>query len=269
MTPKVKAEFLRVCEKLEFICNPSPPTVERVRFPHPESLTARDVGSLLRSAPQGLVVEALKFDSSILEYRPYSLTEARYVFPAYFSHSLAEWVCTDCRECRVVAGRWFNTETEKAGRNVVVQLMTLLLSESSFRESTAVTGAAYFSTMSGVQLGIRQVDRVRSQGVLIHVCSSTSSTTECRKLLDYVVDSAYQLHGGMGPVSVVSSRDLRTGKSIPHLFSRSEISRALASHMTFLPNPASMHTADTIADLLLTNSQPPTVRHSTGYFHSQ
>lgn len=260
MTPKVKAEFLRVCENLECICNPSPPTVERIRFPHPESLTAKDVGSLLRSAPQGLVVEALKFDNSILEYWHYSLRETRYVFPAYFSHSLAEWVCTDCRECRVVAGRWFNTETEKAGRNVVIQLMTLLLSESSFRESTAVAGAAYFSTLSGVQLGIRYVDRVRSQGVLIHVCSSTSSTTECRKLLDYVVDSAYQLHGGMGPVSVVSSRDLRTGKSIPHLFSRSEISRALASHMTSLSNPTSMPMTETLSDLLLSDPQTQPVR---------
>ncbi|CAI8048199.1 5'-3' exonuclease PLD3 [Geodia barretti] len=211
----------QVYRNLECVANPSPPTVERVSFLHPESLTASQVGSLLRSAPQSLVLDVLKYQQSILEYQHHSLQETRYVFPAYFSRSLAEWVCTDCRNCRIVAGRWFGVATEN--------------------------------------LGIRYVDRVRSQGVIVQVCSPTSSDEtgiECRNILDYVIESAYRVHRGIGPVSVVSSRDLRTGKKIPHLFSLSEVSQALATRKTFLPNPASMHTADTIADLLLSDTPP-------------
>jgi hypothetical protein len=205
------------------------------------------------------VLDVLKYQQSILEYQHHSLQETRYVFPAYFSRSLAEWVCTDCRNCRIVAGRWFGVATENVGKNFVVQLMALLLSNACFPKHSAVDGAAYFSTATGVQLGIRYVDRVRSQGVMVQVCSPTSSDetgSECRNILDYVIESAYRVHRGIGPVSVVSSRDLRTGKKIPHLFSLSEVSQALATRKTFLPNPASMHTADTIADLLLSDTPP-------------
>ena len=253
----------QVYRNLECVANPSPPTVERVSFLHPESLTASQVGSLLRSAPQSLVLDVLKYQQSILEYQHHSLQETRYVFPAYFSRSLAEWVCTDCRNCRIVAGRWFGVATENVGKNFVVQLMALLLSNACFPKHSAVDGAACFSTTTGVQLGIRYVDRVRSQGVIVQVCSPTSSDEtgiECRNILDYVIESAYRVHRGIGPVSVVSSRDLRTGKKIPHLFSLSEVSQALATRKTFLPNPASMHTADTIADLLLSDTPPQAVR---------
>jgi hypothetical protein len=249
----------QVYRNLECVAKPSPPTVERVSFLHPESLTAAQVGSLLRSAPQSLVLEVLKYQQSIVEYQHRSLRETRYVFPAYFSRTLAEWVCADCRNCRIVAGRWFSVATENVGKNFVVQLMALLLSNACFPEHSAVYGAAYFSTTTGVQLGIRYVDRVRSQGVMVQVCSPTSSDEtgmECRNILDYVIESAYRVHRGIGPVSVVSSRDLRTGKKIPHLFSLSEVSQALATRKTFLYNPASMHTADTIADLLLSDTPP-------------
>ena len=260
VSSKVNLHDYQVYESLECISNPSPPTVERIRFPNPESLTATQVGSLLRSAPQSLVVEVLRHQQSIVEYKHCSFNETRYVFPAYFSHTLAEWVCIDCRNCRVVAGRWFSLATENAGRNLVVQLMALLLSDTSFPKHTAVDCAAYFSTRTGVQLGIRYVDRVRSQGVMVQVCAASDETaTECRRLIDYVIDSAHRLHGGIGPVSVVSSRDLKAGKKIPHLFSLGEVNCALATRQTFLANPALMHTADTIADLLL-DSQAQIVR---------
>jgi hypothetical protein len=80
---------------------------------------------------------------------------------------------------------------------------------------------------------------------------------KCRKLLDYVVELANSISRDIGSsVSVVSSRDLRAGKEMPHLFSRSEVGKAVASRQGFLSNPSHLHTADTFSDLLLSDSPP-------------
>ena len=224
---------------------------------HPESLTTQEIGSLVQSAAPSFIVEALKHQNTIYEYTHCMFGEPRYIFPAYFLQSPPKWVCTNCSECRVVAGRWLEIKTEIAARNFLLQLMMKTLSSESFSDSAIVDGnAAYFITPGKVQLGIRYIDHFHSSGVMIQVCSYASSpkiVPKCRSLLDFVVALAYALKPDVGPVAVVSSRDLSAGRKIPYLFSRSEISQAQASHKSFLSNPARLHAAETFTDLLLSD----------------
>lgn len=266
-------------ETLYWVSNPSPPTVERINFPHPESLTAGNVGSLLPSESPNLVVGLLKRRECIVEYEDYTSREIRYAFPAYYRPSPASWVCTNCRDCHVVAGRWFGFRTEPSAKGFLLHLMPLVLSKFYFPSTSALSSSAYyFSSTTGVQLALRYADFVRSQGVIIQTCSSSSSSSsslsssssasdyvlrDCRNLLDAVVELAYQVHVEAGPHAVVSSRDLREEKKIPHLFSLSEISQAVAGGRNFLSNPASMHMAETFVDLLLPESPSQLVSASS------
>ena len=265
MTTKVIAHDFHIYEIFECVSNPSPTTVVRKNFLHPESMTASEVGTLVQSAETAFVVEALKHQQAIHKYLHYTSGETRYMFPAYLSQTLPKWVCTDCCKCRIVAGRWLEMVTAKTASCFLLHLMMSLLSKVSFSNSTTVaSNAAYFSTATKVQLGIQCIDHIHSAGVLIQVCSYQSSSpetvTECRSLLNFVIDVAYELKPDIGPVAVVSSRDLRAGKKIPYLFSCSEVNQARASHKSFLSNPARLHVAETFADLLLSEPQLSVVR---------
>ena len=212
-------------------------------------------------------MELLKYQQDIVEYMHFSSGETRYVFPAYFRLSVAEWVCTDCHGCRVVAGRWLETTSTNTAMSLLINITTKILSEQHFAESDAVAGhSVYFASETGAQLGIRYIDRIRSQGVLVQVCSNTDEAiTECRSLLEYAVDSAYSVLPGLGPVAVVSSQDLKAGKALPHIYPQSEVSQALANGTGFLCNPESLLSMEETSDLLLTNPHTETVRLTTLY----
>lgn len=254
LAPKFTSHDFHIYEILECVSRPSPPTVDRLGFQHPECLTACEVGSLVQSASLKFVIEALKYQQSIREYYHYSLGEYRYVFPAYFPTNLPDWVCDDCRNCRIVAGRWLEMTTENAAKNFIVHLMIAVLSKESFNRSATISNGVYFTTTSKIQLGVQCVDRVRSIGVMIHVCSP-GTTSECQSLLNFVVELAQDLKRDIGsfpgPVAIVSSRDLRAGKKIPHLFTLSEVKEARMTQKCFLSNPACLNQAETFTDLLL------------------
>lgn len=257
---KITNHDFTIYERLECICNPSPTTVSRQGFPNPESLTARQVGSLLRSASPPFVVEALKHHKSIQEYYHCSSGESRYIFPAYFTNSLPDWACTDCCKCSIVAGRWIEMveRTVTAAENFAFQLMVKLLSRASFSKSHPRVGnSMYFCTEEEILIRIECVDRVRRVGVMIHVCYSNSYTPQiaakCRNALDFIVNAACELktHMSLSLLAVVSSKDLKAGKKMPHLFSYTDIAEARASNKTFLTNPGSLNVAETFTDLLL------------------
>lgn len=258
---KMISHDFRVYESLECICNPSPTTVSRKGFLNPESLTARQVGSLLQSVSPRFVVEVLKYQNSILEYHHCSSGESRYIFPAYFAESLPDWVCTDCCKCSIVAGRWIEMaeRTMAAAENFAVQLMVKVLSRASFSKCHPRVGnAIYFCTEEKIQIRIECVDHVRRVGVMIQVCYSNSYTpqiaTECRNALDFIVNAACELKAHMSTnlLAVVSSKDLKAGKKIPYLFSYGDVAEARASNKTFLTNPARrLNVAETFVDLLL------------------
>lgn len=259
---KITGHDFRVYESLECICNPSPTTVCRKSFPNPESLTARQVGSLLQSVPPCFIVEVLKYQNSILEYHHCSSGESRYIFPAYFADSLPDWVCTNCCKCSIVAGRWIEmTErTMIAAENFAVQLMMKVLSRASFSKCHPRAGnAIYFCTEEKIQIGIECVDYVRRVGVMVQVCYSNSYTPQiaakCRNALDFIVNAAYELkpHMSTNLLAVISSKDLKAGKKIPHLFSYADVAEARASNKTFLTNPARLNMAETFLDLLLSD----------------
>ena len=264
VNPKFTSHDFRIYKCLEYISTPSPTTVVRKGFLNPECLTAGEVGSLLRSAPPNLIIEALKYQESILEYQHYSFSESRYVFPAYFHTIRPMWVCTDCRDCGMVAGRWLEMTSKNEASNFLLHLMVKMLSNASFRESANVGGtAAYFCTEDRIQVRIQCVDRVRSMGIMIQVCRSKPCPPEivakCQSLLNFVRDLAYELKPTAGPIAVVSSRDLRAGKNIPHLFSLADVNQARTSNKSFLINPAHLKEAETFNDLLLNVPLPQTV----------
>lgn len=263
---KLTFHDFQIYKNLESIANPSPTTVARIGLPNPESLSAREVGSLLQYAPQGFVVQALKYQESIQEYRHYSSGENRYVFPAYFSSRIPDWVCTDCRDCHIVAGRWLQMTSETQAKNFLVQLMIKVLSRASFSKSTPVDGNVFFYTEDQIQIRIQCIDRVRSVGVMIQVCCCESRCPEtvakCRNALLFVVQLAYELNPqiSIGSMAVVSSKDLKAGKRIPHLFTWAAVNQAQASNKSFLLNPACLNVAETFVDLLLCDSHPHKVR---------
>ena len=256
---KVTSHDFRVYESLECICNPSPTTVCRKGFPNPESLTVEQIGSLLQSAPPGFIVEILKYQNSIQEYYHCSSGESRYIFPAYFTDSLPDWVCTDCCKCSIAAGRWIEMVEGSmiAAENFAVQLMVKVLSRASFSKCHPRVGnAIYFCTEEKIQIRIECVDYVRRIGVMIQVCYSSLYTPQvaakCRNALDFIVNAAYELKPYMSTnLAVVSSKDLKAGKKIPHLFSYTDVAEARASNKTFLTNPARLNVAETFLDLLL------------------
>ena len=265
VTSKVIPHDFHIYEMFECVSNPSPTTVGRKNFLHPESLTANEVGTLVQSAETTFVVEALKHQQAIYKYLHYTSGETRYMFPAYFSQRLPKWVCTDCSKCHIVAGRWLEMVTTEAASCFLLHLTMMLLSKVSFGNSTTVAAnAAYFTTTTAIQLRIQCIDHIHSAGVLIQVCSNQASSPEsmadCRSLLNFAIDLAYELKPDVGPVAVVSSRDLKAGKKIPYLFSHSEVNEARASHKCFLSNPARLHVAETFSDLLLTEPQLSVVR---------
>jgi hypothetical protein len=147
--------------------------------------------------------------------------------------------------------------TKNEATNFLLQLMVKVLSNASFSESANVDGnAAYFCMADQIQMRIQCVDRVRSIGVMIQVCSKSCQpeiVAECQSLLNFVLDLAYELKPNAGPIAVVSSRDLRAGKKIPHLFSLTDVNQARASHKSFLVNPACLKQAETFSDLLLSD----------------
>ena len=101
---------------------------------------------------------------------------------------------------------------------------------------------------------IQSVDRVCSIGMMIQVCSKSfrpEIAAKCQSLLNFVCDLAYELNPTAGLIAVVSSRDLRAGKSIPHLFSRADVNQARANNKGFLVNPACLKEAEMFSDLLI------------------
>ena len=262
----------QVYKAIEFIANPSPDTVVRKCFPHPEALTPVEIGSLLHTASPGLVVAALQHQGAIQEYRHCNTGESHYAFPAYFPTRLPHWVCVDCRACCIIAGRWLEMTTETESKNILVRLMTEVLSNTLINKSAPLQGnTAFFFTQEQVQCRIQYVDRVRSLGVLIQVCCESltrETVTKCRSVLQSVLQLVFLLksQGHITQVGIVSSRDLRVGLRIPHIFSFADVQHARATNKTFLSNPSNLNTAETFLDLLLCDFTEEVSYYSKKYF---
>ena len=241
------------------IANPSPEERAGISFPHPEALTAEQIGSLLPGLRKEFVVEALLYQQSILKYHKHGDQRDCYMFPAYFQSQFPDEVCRDCCGFGVVAGRWMELRTEHEARQFIIYLAEEVLSSIDINTSVA-SESGFFFRVGQVQCVIECATRVRSLGVLIRVCCRSTTralAAKSQSILELVVELAHELSCRLPvniEVGIVSSKDLRAGRAVPHIFSYSEVKQAREASRSVVVNSSRMYEAETFYDLLLTPS---------------
>lgn len=226
----------------------------------PQSLQESDFSKIDELMPSGSPnpLKLLLYSGSIIPYTRAGSSTTRYCFPACLPQKLPENIWQTPSKYGILAGRFLVPLSENTDlTSLLHQLLVRLLNNTPVSEHNA-SKTSFFFLLYSTECLVRITRKRTRRGILIFIRSrkmTGSNFACCCNTLNHIVKSLLQMTDGGFECAVISTCDLQKNELHPHVYSSSEVSRAIESEQVFLLHPTTQQEESFCSLLLRTGDE--------------